>query len=102
MSQYNCGSGRRRPPLGPGNPGPEVEREIEELNREIALLARQQDECQEKARDLMAREMDGEGPFAREVFELKQAKLRLATEAQHLRVRINHLLYGVAPTRGGK
>lgn len=101
MTQFSCGSGGRRPPLRPGSPGADLERQVDEINQEIAELASERERCQETALDLLAREQAGEGPFAREIFELKQQRLRLATEIQHLKVRINHLIYGVAPTRGG-
>ncbi len=73
----------------------EVQREIAELEADIESLARQQQELQARARLLMEKEAAGLGTFAGEIFRLKQERLMLATEVQHKKVRLNHLLFSV-------
>lgn len=70
----------------------EAHQEVECLNKEIDDLLAQIESHDKEVRDLMEREAKGEGIFAARVFELKQSKMRLITEVQHKKVRINHLL----------
>ncbi len=70
----------------------ETRLEIEQLNQEIALLQEEIEATEKEAHELLEREISGEGIFAARIFELKQGKMRLITEIQHKKVRINHLL----------
>lgn len=83
------GPGPRRPLF---RDDPETMAQIKALEAEIAELAAQQVACDQEAKELARREMAGQGPFARQIHELKQRKMVLATEAQHRKVRINALL----------
>jgi septal ring factor EnvC (AmiA/AmiB activator) len=70
----------------------ETIQEIERMNQEIAELQEKMEAAEKEAKELMEREVSGEGIFASRVFELKQGKMALVTEIQHKKVRINHLL----------
>ncbi len=84
---------RVRSPFQP--PDPETQARMRALEEEIADLARQQAACVAEVRELLRREMAGEGLFAKRINELKQRKMMLATEAQHRKVRLNALLLGL-------
>jgi len=81
----------------PPNPldDPENRRRIASLEREIEDFTREQKDVETRARELMARELAGEGPFAQEIFQLKQRKMVLLTQAQANRARINQILWGI-------
>lgn len=96
MTELTCGRSRPAPAGLPANPldDPAVRRRMEELEAQIAELAASQAESAREAKDLLAREAAGEGPFAARIHELKQRRMMLATEIQHCKVRINALLLG--------
>ena len=71
-------------------PDPKVE--ITRLEREIEQLARKQTECQALTRELLQKEARGAGGLANQIHQLKQKKLMLATQRQHLKVRLNWIL----------
>ncbi len=81
-----------RPAFAP--PPPEDQARIKALEEEIAGLHQQMQDCDKQSRELQGRELAGEGPFASEIFTMKQRKMMLATQIQHCKVRINHLLWG--------
>jgi len=88
-----CGDGRgprAKPPLFRDDP--QTMAKIKALEAEIADLKAQQKQCEQEAKELLGREMAGEGIFAAQIHALKQRKMVLATEAQHRKVRINALL----------
>lgn len=82
-----------------GNPmnDPEVRQAAAALEDELAGLAERQKQCEAEARGLLEREAEGQGPFASEIYELKQTKQMLATEAMHVRAKLNRLLLGDPP-----
>lgn len=67
------------------------EETIEELSAELQRLRSEQAECERKARELMEAEARGEGPFAQEIFRLRQRKQMLGASEHHARVRLNFL-----------
>jgi len=70
--------------------------EIARLEAEIVTLADQQRQREQGARDLMEEERVEEGrTFAKEIFELRQDKLRLETEIMVRRNKINRIRLGV-------
>ncbi|MFH1035362.1 MAG: hypothetical protein V1806_12710 [Pseudomonadota bacterium] len=71
---------------------PETTARIKDLEAQICDLASQQGQCDQQVKGLARREMAGEGTFAAQIHELKQRKMMLATQIQHLKVRINALL----------
>jgi hypothetical protein len=70
-------------------------REIERLEAEYHQLKREQDKCNQAAKELLEREIKGEGFFAAEIYEQKQSSIVLATQMQHLRARINRIKLGL-------
>lgn len=65
--------------------------QMEELKAEIATLTAEQEACVLEARQLLEREVRGEGVFAQEMHQLKQKKQMLGASIQHVRVRLNWL-----------
>lgn len=74
---------------------PEMRRNIAKNEREIEKLKAEQELVEAKAKDLIEREVAGEGPFAGEIYQLKQRKMEIVTEVQTLRARINRALLGM-------
>jgi hypothetical protein len=76
-----------------------TEEEIAEIGRlegEIDELTGQMRQREQGARDLMAEERPEEGrTFAKEIFELRQDKLRLETEILMRKNKINRIRLGV-------
>ena len=71
--------------------------EIARLEAEIVEFTDQMRQREQGARDLMEEERVEEGrTFAKEIFELRQDKLRLETEIMIRRNRINRIRLGVA------
>jgi hypothetical protein len=70
---------------------------MERLNQEIKDIQKEIEACDQEANELLKREARGEGVYASRVFELKQGKMRLITEMQHKKVRLNHLLLNPSP-----
>ncbi|WP_152512812.1 hypothetical protein [Desulfovibrio sp. X2] len=79
--------------------GPAAESEAEEIARleaEIADFERDAAACEAEARRLLAEEDPAAGIFhARAIHEARLAKMRLFTEAQFRRVRVNRLRQGI-------
>jgi hypothetical protein len=69
--------------------------EIKRLEAEHAILAEKQKLCNQAARELMEKEVRGQGVFAAEIYEQKQQSIVLATRMQHLRARINRIKLGL-------
>lgn len=74
---------------------PETQRQIKSLEGEIAGLKQEVAGCEDEARRLQAREMAGQGTFAKEIYALKQRKLTLLTEVQLRRAHVNRLRLGI-------
>ncbi|MBF0481474.1 MAG: hypothetical protein HQK81_04555 [Desulfovibrionaceae bacterium] len=71
--------------------------EIDRLEAEIVTLTDQMRQREQGARDLMEEECVEQGrTFAKEIFELRQDKLRLETEIMMRRNKINRIRLGVA------
>lgn len=70
---------------------PETIAQIKALEAEITDLHAQQKQCEQETKEMVLREMAGEGPFAAQIHALKQRKMVLITEAQHRKVCINLL-----------
>ncbi len=68
--------------------------ELARLEREIEEMAAEQADCQARAKALLQREAAGASGLARQIHELKQEKMMLATQMQRLKVRLNRLLLG--------
>lgn len=68
--------------------------QVKSFEAEIVDLHAQRRKCEQEAKDLSRQEMAGDGIFAAQIHALKQRKMVLTTEAQHLRVRINALIFG--------
>ena len=81
----------------PANPldDPEVRAGIAKCEMEIEKLEAEKVLVEAKARDLLEREVDGQGPFAGEIYQLKQRKMEIITDVQTLRARINRALLGI-------
>ena len=73
---------------------PDPTEEITGLEREIEQLAQEQAECQAQTRERLEKEARGAGGLANQIHQLKQKKLMLATQRQHLKVRLNWILLG--------
>ena len=71
------------------------QKQIEELEAEIAAMEIEAGELQKQATELIRKEAEGQGLFAQEIFRLGQKRRMLHTEIQHRRVRINYLLLGL-------
>ena len=71
------------------------EKEIQELEAEHAKLAEEQKQEQQQARDLLEKEVRGEGVFARQIYDHKQHCIVLATQMQHIRAKINRIKLGL-------
>lgn len=70
----------------------EEQDDIAMLEAEIVDLEKQKKSCEDLVRDLMAREDPKAGVyFAREIFQAGQDKMRLATEIEIRRKRINRI-----------
>lgn len=83
--------------LLPPNPldDPENARQIAVLEKAIEELGHEQKEVEALARELLEKELAGQGVFAQEIFRLKQRKMELITDAQAKRARINQILWGM-------
>lgn len=68
--------------------------EAARLEREIAGLAQEQALCQSRIRQLMEQEAAGQSGLAAAIHQAKQRRMMLATQAQHLKARLNALLMG--------
>lgn len=65
---------------------------VNSLEQEIKNLQKQQADAQKKIKELLfAEDIPGGVTFASEIFDLQQSKLRLDTEIQILRNRIQRL-----------
>jgi hypothetical protein len=63
------------------NPNESKSPTSDEIEAEIAAFAREQDECEAQAKDLLAKEDPSQKIFHHQkIFQLKQDKLRLETE----------------------
>ncbi len=71
----------------------DIQTEITALKEQIEQLGREILACQEQKRQMLERELSGQGPFAQEIFRLQQRKMILTTEVQHRKVRINALRF---------
>ncbi|MFH1035524.1 MAG: hypothetical protein V1806_13525 [Pseudomonadota bacterium] len=92
------GSGPRPiPPLFQDDPESLVQ--VKSFEAEIVDLHAQRRKCEQEAKALARQEMTGDGYFAAQIHSLKQQKMVLATETQHLMVRINALVLGLQPCR---
>lgn len=81
----------------PANPmdDPEVRQGIAQCEQEIEKLKAEQVLVEAKARDLLEKEVAGQGIFAGEIYKLKQRKMEIITDIQTLRARINRALLGI-------
>jgi predicted nucleic acid-binding Zn-ribbon protein len=70
-------------------------REIAQLENEIEKLHREQEECASRVQELLAAEAAGEGSRAAEIHQLKQRKMMLGTQMQHLRAKIGAMKLGI-------
>ncbi|BEQ13311.1 hypothetical protein [Desulfoferula mesophila] len=70
-------------------------REIAQLEKEIEDLRREQAECASRVQELLAAEAAGEGSRAAEIHQLKQRKMMLGTQMQHLRAKIGAMKLGI-------
>ncbi len=93
MSGDDC-----KPSFIPANPldDPEVRSGIAKCELEIEKLEAEKILVEAKAKDLIEREVGGEGTFAGEIYRLKQRKMEIITEVQTLKARINRALLGIA------
>ncbi|MCB2225487.1 MAG: hypothetical protein KQH53_02335 [Desulfarculaceae bacterium] len=69
--------------------------QIAELETEIEQLAQEQAECAAEAKRLVESEATGGPPQAAEIHRLKQRKMMLGTQMQHLRARASALKLGI-------
>lgn len=82
--------------MNPTDPGLQTAR----LEQEIAGLARERAQCEAQIRELLDQEAAGQGGLAPAIHQLKQKKMMLATQSQHLKARLSALLLEGAWTRG--
>ena len=69
--------------------------EIAQLEKEIEALRQEQTECASRVQKLLESEATGEGSRAAEIHELKQRKMMLGTQMQHLRAKIGAMKLGI-------
>lgn len=69
--------------------------EIAQLENEIQALAKEQAQCAVQVKELMAAEAASGENHAAETHRLKQRKMMLGTQMQHLRARIGALKLGL-------
>ncbi len=69
--------------------------EIAQLENEIEALAREQAQCAAQAKALVAAEAAGGPSRAGEIHRLKQRRMMLGTQMQHLRARVGALKLGL-------
>ena len=68
---------------------------IAELEAEVEELAVERVQCEDDIRRLIEAEAAGEGSRAGEIHQLKQRKMMLATQMQHLRAKASALKLGI-------
>jgi hypothetical protein len=71
---------------------PHTMAQVKDLEAQIAEIDAQRAQCGQEAQELARQEMAGQGTFAAQIHALKQRRMVLTTQAQHLKVRINALL----------
>jgi predicted nucleic acid-binding Zn-ribbon protein len=69
--------------------------EIAQLENEIEKLRREQTQCADQMQRLLESEAAGEGSRAGEIHRLKQRKMMLGTQMQHLRAKIGAMKLGI-------
>lgn len=69
--------------------------EVAQLENEIESLAREQAQCAVQVRELMAAEVASGANHAAEIHRLKQSKMMLGTQMQHLRAKIGAIKLGL-------
>ena len=69
--------------------------EIAQVEKEIEALVGEQTECAARVQELLAAEAAGEGSRAAEIHQLKQRKMMLGTQMQHLRAKIGAMNLGI-------
>ena len=69
--------------------------EAAQLEKEIQALAQEQAQCAAQVKELMAAEAAGGDSQAAEIHRLKQRKMMLGTQMQHLRVQVTALRMGL-------
>ncbi len=73
----------------------DVYKELAELESEIQRLGDEQRQCEAEVRRLLEAEAAGEGCQAAAIHQLKQKKMMLGTQMQHLRARASALKLGI-------
>ncbi|MCF8035062.1 MAG: hypothetical protein K9K66_18095 [Desulfarculaceae bacterium] len=68
---------------------------IAELEAEIEQLGHERDQCEAEAKGLIEGEAVGGPSHAAEIHRLKQRKMMLGTQMQHLRARASALKLGI-------
>lgn len=69
--------------------------EISQLETEIEALAQEQAQCAAKVKELMIAEATHGENHAAEIHHLKQQKMMLGTQMQHLRAKIGAMKLGI-------
>ncbi|MFH2127757.1 MAG: hypothetical protein ABIK12_14670 [Pseudomonadota bacterium] len=69
--------------------------EIAQLETEIEALAQEQAQCAAKVKELMIAESTHGENHAAEIHRLKQQKMMLGTQMQHLRAKIGAMKLGI-------
>ena len=69
--------------------------QIAELEAEIQDLGQERDQCEAQAKSLIEAEAAGGPSQAAEIHRLKQRKMMLGTQMQHLRARASALKLGL-------
>lgn len=80
---------RQASPFDP--PDAETLRQIDELEAQIKEVEDERQACLDQAKELEKAELAGQGSHAAEIHRLKQRRMMLATQAQHLKVRVRFL-----------
>ncbi|MCB2193640.1 MAG: hypothetical protein KQI62_18845 [Deltaproteobacteria bacterium] len=73
----------------------DLHHEIAQLENEIESLIQEQAECAARVRELLEAETAGGGSQAGEIHRLKQRKMMLGTQMQHLRAKVGAIKLGI-------
>ncbi len=68
---------------------------VAELEAEVERLDQEREQCEAQARRLIEAEVDGGPSQAGEIHRLKQKKMMLGTQMQHLRAKASALKLGI-------
>lgn len=73
----------------------DLHHQIAQLQNEIQDLAREREECALQVKELLAAEAAGGGCRAADIHRLKQRKMMLGTQMQHLRAKVGAMKLGI-------